>query len=371
MTSFLTPLCERLGVPHPVFGFSHSVDVVAAIAEAGGFPVLGLAREMPDEIPHILAEVERRLGGLPYGVDLMLPSAVPQEASLDSLKESLPESHREFVAGLRERLEVKPPVKPSFFTSQVRSQALFESQIEQELGSSAIGVATAIGLNADLISRARAKGKVTFSLVGSLRHARKALDMGVDVLVAQGYDAGGHTGPVGTMSLVPQIVALAGERPVLAAGGIATGAQVLASLAMGAQGAWLGTLWMAARENHTPPGLMQRLIASGSEDTTITRAHSGKPCRVVKSEWIDAWYVPGAPAPLPMPLQQVLTGDVFASIHEHDDPRLIYEAAGQSVFAISEETTVARQMAQLLEELEQAWQQTNTWARRIRPAEVT
>ena len=195
---------------------------------------------------------------------------------------------------------------------------------------------------------------MTFSLVGSVRHARKALDAGVQVLVAQGYDAGGHTGPVGTMSLLPQILAVAGEAPVLAAGGIATGAQVLGSIAMGAQGAWLGTLWLAARENHTPPALMQRLIAARSEDTVITRAHSGKPCRVVRSDWIDAWDASDAPAPLGMPLQQVLTGDVFAAMHEHDDARLIYEAAGQSVFGIDRETTVADQFAVLLADLDSA-----------------
>jgi NAD(P)H-dependent flavin oxidoreductase YrpB (nitropropane dioxygenase family) len=120
---------------------------------------------------------------------------------------------------------------------------------------------------------------------------------------------------------------------------------------MGAPGGWLGTLWMAARENHTPPALLARLIAAGSEDTVISRAHSGKPCRVVRSDWIDAWAEPGAPEPLGMPMQQALTGDVFASIHEHDDPRLVYEAAGQSVFAIREKTTVAVQMSTLVEEI--------------------
>jgi len=125
--------------------------------------------------------------------------------------------------------------------------------------------------------------------------------------------------------------------------------------AMGAQGAWLGTLWMAARDNHTPWALLQRLIASTSEDTLITRAHSGKPCRVVRSDWIDAWNEPGAPEPLGMPLQQVLTGDVFASIHEHDDPRLIYEAAGESVFAIERETTVAAQVQRLVDDMDPAW----------------
>lgn len=350
-----TPICERLGVRHPIFGFSHSVDVVVAIAQAGGFPVLGLARELPHEIPHILQEVQRRMGDMPYGIDLMLPSRVPQAASIDELREALPAEHQDFVQGLRERFDVKPPVKPSFFTTQVRSEALFNEQIEAVLASNCRGVATAIGLRADLIEQAKARGKLTFSLVGSVRHARKAMEMGVEVLVAQGYDAGGHTGPVGTLSLLPQVIAVAEDRPVLAAGGIGTGEQVLGTIAMGAQGAWLGTLWMAARENHTPAALLQRLVDSASEDTLITRAHSGKPCRVVRSEWIDAWQQAGAPRPLDMPLQQVLTGDVFASMHEHGDPRLIYEAAGQSVFAIQGETTVAEQMAGLVEGMERAW----------------
>ena len=350
-----TPICEDLGIRHPIFGFSHSVDVCVAIARAGGFPVMGLARELPEEIPHILEDVEKRMGEMPYGIDLMLPSKVPEQASIEDLRESLPSEHVEFVDRLRQRFKVQAPVKPSFFTTQVRSEALFHEQIEAVLASNCRGVATAIGLRADLIERAKARGKLTFSLVGSVRHTRKAIEMGVEVLVAQGYDAGGHTGPVGTLSLLPQVIAAAAGRPVLAAGGIATGEQVLGTIAMGAQGAWLGTLWMAARENHTPPSLLQRLVASTSEDTVITRAHSGKPCRVVRSDWIDAWQQPGAPEPLNMPLQQVLTGDVFAAMHEHDDARLIYEAAGQSVFGIQYETTIADQMATLVAGMDSAW----------------
>jgi len=358
-----TPLCDRLGIAHPIFGFSHSVDVVVEIARAGGYPVLGLAREMPHEIPEILRAVDERMQGMPYGVDLMLPSQVPQSGDIAQVRAALPRQHLDFVAGLRKKFAVPAPVKPSFFTTQVRSQELFESQIEQVLASNANGVATAIGLRQDLIARAKACGKTTFSLIGSVRHAHKALAMGVDVLVAQGYDAGGHTGVVGTYSLVPQIVAVAGDTPVLAAGGIGNGGQILAALAMGAQGGWLGTLWMAAVENHTPPALLARLVASGSEDTVITRAHSGKPCRVVRSEWIDAWGDASAPAALPMPLQQALTGDVFASIHEHDNVRLIYEAAGQSVFAIRERTTVARQMQALVEDMRAAGARLQGFAR--------
>lgn len=221
-----TPVCDRLGIAHPIFGFSHSVDVVVDIARAGGYPVLGLAREMPHEIPHILREVDDRMQGRPYGVDLMLPAAVPRTGSIEEVRAALPGAHVDFVQSLRERFNVQPPQKPSFFTTQVRSEDLFESQIEQVLASNATGVATAIGLRADLIARAKARGKTTFSLVGSVRHAQKALALGVDVLVAQGYDAGGHTGSVGTFSLVPQIVAVAGDVPVLAAGGIGNGAQI-------------------------------------------------------------------------------------------------------------------------------------------------
>lgn len=368
MRRIRTPLCDTLGIAHPIFGFSHAPDVVVAIAEAGGFPVLGLARDFPEEIPRIISEVEARLAGRPYAIDLMLPAKVPQQADLAALQASLPEAQLAYVANLRQRFDIRPPSKPSFFTTQARSEALFDRQIDAVLNSSARGIATAIGLRPDLIAEAKRRGKLTFSLIGSTRHAAKALEMGVEVLVAQGYDAGGHTGPIGTLSLLPQVIELAGDVPVLAAGGIATGAQVLGCIGMGAQGAWLGTLWMAARENHTPPALLNRLVASGSEDTVITRAHSGKPCRVVRSDWIDAWAEPDAPPPLGMPLQQALTGDVFASIQEHDDARLIYDAAGQSVFGIRRLTTVASQMASLVREMDEAWEKLSALA--VESAEI-
>ncbi|WP_345816755.1 nitronate monooxygenase (plasmid) [Paraburkholderia sp. PREW-6R] len=350
-----TAICRDLGVRYPIFGFSHEPDVVVALAEAGGFGVLGLSREMPEEIPRVIDEVETRLAGKPYGIDLMLPANVPQAADLASVREQIPPAHRAFVEGLRARFDLRAPTRPSFFTTQVRSEALFDAQIDALLGSRARAVATAIGIRPELIERARAAGKYTISLVGTARHAHKALALGVDALVAQGCDAGGHTGTIGTFSLIPQIVAVARGKPVLAAGGIGTGAQVAASLAMGAQGAWLGTLWLAAAENHTPPSLLQRLIAAQSADTMISRAHSGKPCRVVRSAWIDAWHEAGAPEPLPMPLQQALTGADFSAMHEYDDANLIYEAAGQSVFAITESTTIAAQMATLVDQANAAF----------------
>lgn len=357
-----TPLCDTLNIAHPIFGFSHEPDVVVAIAQAGGFPVLGLGRDAPDDILAIITKVEQALNGLPYGIDLMLPGKVPAQADPESMRASLPNEHLEFVESLRQRFKIEAPTQPSFFTSHVRSEAFFEAQIQAVLNSNARAVATAIGIRPELIQAARARGKVTMSLVGSVRHAHKAMALGVDVLVAQGYDAGGHTGPIGTMALLPQIIAVAGSTPVLAAGGIATGAQILGCIGMGAQGGWLGTLWMAAKENHTPPALLKRLIQGDSEDTIISRAHSGKPCRVIRSEWIDAWAAADAPTPLNMPLQQVLTGDVFASIHQHNNQDLIYEAAGQSIFGIQELTTIAEQMAGLIKGMDTAWARLQSMA---------
>ncbi|TAN14032.1 MAG: nitronate monooxygenase [Burkholderiaceae bacterium] len=355
------PLIKQLGIKYPIFGFSHSIDVAVAIARSGGFPVLGLGRELPEDIKDVVTTVERRMEDMPYGLDLMLPSHIPDHGSVEQFRKELPRAQVEFTEKLRKRFKVRKPTRCSFFTDQVRSEALFAEQIEVTLASNCNAVVTAIGLREDLIRRAKQRGKLAISLVGSVKHAKKALGMGVDVLVAQGYDAGGHTGMVGTMSLLPQILAVAQGRPVLAAGGIATGEQIFGVIGMGAQGGWLGTLWLASKENHTPKALLDRLINGQSEDTVITRAHSGKPCRVIRSPWIEAWSEPSAPSPLPMPLQQVLTGDVFTSMHEFNDPAIIYEAAGQSVFGISKATTVKAQMDRLIRALDVAKTRCQSW----------
>ena len=160
--SFQTPICKRLGIEHPIFGFSHEPDVVVAIAKAGGFPVLGLGRDAPEDIPDIVRDVEQRLEGLPYGIDLMLPANVPNQADPQSLRAALPKEHVEFVNQLRERFSIQPPSRPSFFTAHARSEAMFQAQIDAVLNSNACAVATAIGLREELITEAKRKGKLTF-----------------------------------------------------------------------------------------------------------------------------------------------------------------------------------------------------------------
>lgn len=194
----------------------------------------------------------------------------------------------------------------------------------------------------------------TLSMVGAPKHIKYAMAAEIDLLVAQGYDAGGHTGPIGTMSLVPQIVDAAGKVPVLAAGGIADGRQLVASLALGAQGVWLGTVWLATQEHRLNKVLLDKLLKAGSADTIISRSHSGKPCRMIRTAWSDEWETEGAPKPLPMPYQHVLIGDILTAVMEHEVEPLMYEGAGQSVAWCNELTTVTEVMDRLMREAREA-----------------
>ena len=354
MSGLRTALCSRLGIDLPIFGFSHSIEVTVALAEAGGFPVFGAARETPARIAEDIALLKRRLGGRAFGVDLMYPKLAGDESSRDEAKKKLPAEHVAFVAKLKEKYAIPAAVKPNFFADQIRNQAFFDAQTEAVLESGVDAVVTAVGLPKRVVEAARARGKTTFAMVGSARHVSAARDAGIDILVAQGYDAGGHTGPVGTYSLVPQVVEASGGLPVLAAGGVGHGRQIAAAFALGAEGVWLGTAWLSTREYGTPPALLRKLLAARSEDTVITRAHSGKPCRVVRSGWSDEWDADGAPKPLPMPYQHVLTGELLAAIEEHQVEPLVYEAAGQSVAWFNELTTVGEVVARLARETEEA-----------------
>lgn len=349
-------LCRRLGIQVPIFGLAHRIEVAAAISRAGGLGVYAAARDGPDELAGKLKALRALCPDHPVGVDLLLPTSLPGQTSAQAVAAQVPDGHKRFVQGLVEQFKVPPATHGNFFSQYVRSQALFDEQMDAAVASGVQVFAAGVGTPPAVLARAKAAGQHTMALVGHPRHAAKAIAAGVDTLVAQGYDAGGHTGPIGTFSLVPQIVAAAGGRPVLAAGGIGCGAQVAAALAMGAQGAWLGTLWLGTREHALPAALTNKLIQAASDDTVITRAHSGKPCRVLRSAFSDAWAAPGAPEPLAMPYQQALIGDLLAAIEQHELPDLIYEAAGQSVAWLNKIEPVAAVMQRLLDQTRAALQ---------------
>jgi NAD(P)H-dependent flavin oxidoreductase YrpB (nitropropane dioxygenase family) len=353
MTSLKTPICRRLGIEVPIFGFSHSVAVTAALTNAGGFGVFGAAREAPHEVAESLAQVRKLVGDKPFGVDIMLPKGMPSK-SLDELQADLPNDHVAFVDNLKRKYEVPPAENQGFFNSQVRSPEFFQGQLDAVLESDVNMLAFGVGFTPDAVKRANAKNMITAALIGHPKHVQAAVDAGVEVIVAQGGEAGGHTGEISTLTLVPQSAEMSGGRPVLAAGGIGHGSQIAASLAMGAEGVWLGTKWLTTTEHQLEQGKVDKLLASGSGDTVVTRASSGKPQRQIRSQWSQEWSAPNAPDPLKMPYQHALVGDLIISVEENDITPLLTEPAGQSVAWCREVSSVADVVDQLVAETRDA-----------------
>ncbi len=333
MKKLSTPLCGQLGIQHPIFGFAHDVATVAAITNAGGYGVYGATRRFPEEITAELAEIRRLVGDKPFGVDLVLPPGMPEHNSREAIEAQIPDEHKAFVSELTRKYQVPPASGPGMRTRFIRSSEIEADQLRAVLDSDVNMFACGIGSPPEAVAEAKARGKTTLALIGSPHHVPRALAAGVEMLVAQGYDAGAHTGPIGTYSLVPQIVDAAGDVPVLVAGGVATGRHIAAALAMGAAGVWMGTAWLLSEEHqqHMHPVNRDKLLAAGSGDTVITRSESGKTFRQVKTAWSQEWEAPEAPAPLKMPYQDVLVGDLLGAIEEHDIEPLIHSGAGQSV----------------------------------------
>lgn len=352
MASLWSPLCDRLGITYPIFGFAHDVSTVAAITNAGGFGVYGATRRFPHEITEELAAIRKLVGNKPFGVDLVLPPGMPEHNSREAIEAEIPDAHKAFVQGLIDKFDVPQATEPGMRTRFIRSKEIEDAQLRAVLDSDVDMFACGIGAPPDAVAEAKAGGKTTLALIGSPHHVERSIRAGVDFLVAQGYDAGAHTGPIGTYSLVPQIVDAAGDIPVLAAGGVATGRHIAAALAMGAQGVWLGTAWLLSTEHqgHMHPVNTRKLIEAGSADTVITRSESGKTFRQVRTGWSQAWEADDAPAPLKMPYQDVLVGDLLGAIEEHDIEPLIHSGAGQSVAYFNEVKPVATIMRNLVDE---------------------
>ena len=345
-----TPVCRLFGLRHPVFAFSHSIPVAAAVSRCGGLGTYGATRRTPQEIRDELAELRRLAGDAPIGVNLVLPPGMPEDNEPEALERQLPERHKAFVQGLYEKYRVPPPTRRGMRTRFLRSNEIARAQMEVVLESDVDLVACGIGAPADFVERCKRRGKRIVALCGSPKHARRAVQSGADLLVAQGHDSAAHTGPIGTFSLVPQVVEVAGDVPVLAAGGVMTGRHVAASLALGAQGVWTGSIWLASDEYGLHPVLLKKMIAAGSEDTVITRSESGKTFRQLRSAWSDEWNAPDAPRPLAMPFQDMLVGDLLGAIDDHEIEPLMHYAVGQGVAWIRSRRPAAEIYATLVEE---------------------
>jgi NAD(P)H-dependent flavin oxidoreductase YrpB (nitropropane dioxygenase family) len=348
-----TSLCDTLGIEHPIFGFTPSEHVAAAISRAGGLGVLGCVRfNDAEDLDRALTWMDENTDGKPYGVDIVMPAKVPTEGTQVDLSQLIPQGHRDFVAQTLLKLGV-PPLPEGEDSEGVLGwlHSVARSHVDVALEHPIRLIANALGSPpVDVIERVHAAGVPVAALAGKASHAQRHVENGV----AQGYEAGGHTGEVATMVLVPEIVD-AVDVPVLAAGGIGSGRQAAAALALGASGVWMGSYWLTTAEYQLGNSSTQKaLLAASSSDTVRTRIYTGKPARLLKTRWTEEWAAADAPEPLPMPLQNLLVSEAHLRIARSDDPSVVSMPVGQVVGRMNEVRPVADVMTGLLREFDEA-----------------
>ena len=369
-----TKITEMLGIDFPVLAFTHCRDVVAAVTNAGGLGVLGAVAHSPEQLDIDLKWIREQVKGRPFGVDLLIPSkyAGSEEGGIDgsALKAMVPDEHRAWLEQLLERYEV-----PGFPESSGAERGMSRMRVDPKSMAPLIDVsfdnkvnflASALGTPPKwLIDRCHAAGIPVAALAGRIDHALAHKEAGVDIIIAQGTEGGGHTGEIATMVLIPQVVDAVAPIPVLAAGGIANGRQVAAAMALGAEGVWCGSVWLTTNEAETSPVVKEKFLAATSADTLRSRSLTGKPARMLRTAWTDAWNEPGAPQTLPMPLQSVLVGEAQRRIHRvaHNKgsgaEKLATYFVGQVVGQMNTPKSARRVVSEMISEFVEAMDRMN------------
>lgn len=324
-----TEICERLGIEFPIFAFTHCRDVAAAVSNAGGLGVLGAVGFTAEQLEVELAWLDEHVQGV-YGVDLVIPSKYegkgidglsPEELEA-KLAELVPQGHRDFAEKILADHGV-PKLPEDEHHNQLLGWTATTAgpQVEVILRHpKAKLVANALGTPPeDVIKQVQDSGRLIGALCGSVKHALNHKRAGLDFVVCQGTEGGGHCGEVSSLVLWPQVIDAVGDLPVLAAGGIGNGRQVAAAMAMGAAGAWTGSVWLTVEEANVPPAQMQTYIDATSHDTVRSRAWTGKPARMLRNDWTEAWEQADTPDPLPMPLQMMVALDGVKRGHRYPE----------------------------------------------------
>ncbi len=322
-------VCDMLGIEFPLFAFTHCRDVVVEVSKAGGFGVFGAARTTPAELEIELDWIDKHIDGMPYGVDLIVPNKFvgkDEEPSPQELLAMVPDGHKKFA----DDILVAHGLDTDGVDDEARLARLGWGDNLRLEGATALLdvafahpiklIANALGVPpAPMLEMGKKHGVAVAALVGAKSHAIRQIQAGVDILVVSGTEAGGHCGNVSTMVLVPEIhdaIQDVGNVPILAAGGIATGRQMAACMAMGAAGAWTGSVWLTTAEAETAPVVKEKMLAASSDDTVRSRSRTGKHSRQLRSSWTDAWEQPDAPEPLAMPLQGLVSEPALKKIEK-------------------------------------------------------
>lgn len=306
-----TLICDQYGIDFPLFAFSHCRDVVAAVTNAGGFGVLGGAAYTPEQLDQELSWIDEQVKGKPYGIDIIVPAKFEgkgESLSGHQLADRIPDDYKTFIADLLAAHDIEPEEAPRMGSAMLAGSS-GEQLLEVAVTHPIALMANALGVPPDyMITSGKNNGIPVAALVGAKEHAIKQVAAGVDLIVAQGTEAGGHCGEVSTLVVVPEVIdAIDDAVPVLAAGGIVTGRQMAACVALGAAGAWTGSVWLTTEEAETAPHTVRKMLAATSRDTIRSTGRTGKPARQLVSDWTDAWRPnDSGHTTLPLPLQSML-----------------------------------------------------------------
>lgn len=339
-------ICDILSIEYPIvlagMGGASVPRLAAAVSNAGGLGVLGAAACSREELREWIREV-RSLTDKPFGVDTLLPASVRRDptdaagAGNHSPSELIGEYQAFADEFMRQEglTKVSRPRRGSNADAQggpmFFSKEFFEEQMEVVVEEKVPVYAAGLGNPGPWMERMRENGTKVMAVIGSVKHALQVAAAGVDVVVAQGHDGGGHNSPIGTMALIPQVVdAMGGRVPVLGAGGIADGRGVAAAIMLGAEGAWVGTAFLATDEAGIQQFQKEVLVESGDADTVVSRSVTGKPARLVRNKWAQAW-VEADKQPLPMPFQSMIAGPVLAAASQEQRKDIAPGFAGQGL----------------------------------------
>lgn len=342
-------ITEMFGIEVPIFAFTHKPEVAIEVTNAGGMGALAASYYQPDELERILTDMDEKTRGRPYCIDVLFANKVGEVVPMSDRLKALPKAHLDFVEKVLDEAGI-PPLPPEVEAELLREKPPGRGHTEEGIlevleivvkHPQAKFVLSAMGAPPSyVVDKLHSRGIKVGAMAGSAEHALKHVQAGVDLIVAQGSEAGGHTGTISSMVLWPEVVDAVAPVPVLSAGGVGSGRHIAAAFALGAEGVWCGTIWLGASESELSPEMRKKFIAARSQDAIQRKYDTGKPLRVLRSKWTDAWDAPGAPQPLPLPAQKLLVIPALKRLELANAVDYMGYMSGQIVGRIRKEQTI-------------------------------